>query len=112
MRFIAGAVVLIAGWVPVALLAPFDAGEVAIAFLLFFVPCIVAGALIGNWPAVYLGLLSAAIAIPPVLRGDHEDLSPEAAVVLFASVGIPLSCAAIAAGVALRKALGAVDEAQ
>jgi hypothetical protein len=60
MRYFAGAVVLIAGWGPLALLAPFGDGEVAIAFLMFFVPCIVAGALVGKWPAVYLGLLSAA----------------------------------------------------
>lgn len=97
---------LIAGWGPLALLAPFGDGEEFIAFLLFSLPCVVAGALVGRWPAVYLGLLSAAIAIPPALRGDYEDLTGEAAVVLFVAIAAPLSCAAIAAGVGLRKVIG------
>lgn len=105
MRYLAGAMVLIAGWSLLGLVISFDADDDALSVAAVAGPSIAAGALVGRWPAVGLALVPLAAAIPYAFLGEHEDLSDGGLIALVAAITVPLCAAAIGAGVALRKFL-------
>jgi hypothetical protein len=102
VRYLAGALVLAAGGLLIALLGPFGEGDDVVVFSLIAAPCIIAGAVIGRWPALLLGFLPLAFAVPAA----DDDLSTTGLILLTLLITVPFCFATIAAGVMLRKLIG------
>lgn len=75
-------------------------------FTLIAVPCFIAGAVVGRWPAIFLALLSVAFVAIASLASPDEDLGLVGAIYLTLVITVPFCGVAIAVGVGARKLAG------